>query len=83
MNVVRYLKFSVVIQAAGGMHLVDPLFQRVLVNKCRSKSIPVIFDEVFTGFWRLGTEVGVSQFLFILDSITVIITTISFHKNIL
>ncbi|XP_062078626.1 bifunctional dethiobiotin synthetase/7,8-diamino-pelargonic acid aminotransferase, mitochondrial [Humulus lupulus] len=45
-----------VIQGAGGMHLVDPLFQRVLVNVCRSKNIPIIFDEVFTGFWRLGTE---------------------------
>ncbi|KAL5549073.1 hypothetical protein UlMin_004304 [Ulmus minor] len=45
-----------VIQAAGGMHLVDPLFQRVLVNVCRCKKIPIIFDEVFTGFWRLGTE---------------------------
>lgn len=49
---------SIVILAAGGMHMVDPLFQRVLVNECRSKKIPVIFDEVFTGFWRLGTEVG-------------------------
>ncbi|EXB94580.1 Adenosylmethionine-8-amino-7-oxononanoate aminotransferase [Morus notabilis] len=45
-----------VIQGAGGMHFVDPLFQRVLVNVCRSKNIPIIFDEVFTGFWRLGTE---------------------------
>lgn len=48
---------SIVIQAAGGMHMVDPLFQRVLVNHCRNKNIPIIFDEVFTGFWRLGTEV--------------------------
>ncbi|KAL6189075.1 hypothetical protein ACLB2K_040465 [Fragaria x ananassa] len=45
-----------VIQGAGGMHMVDPLFQRILVNECRNKNIPVIFDEVFTGFWRLGTE---------------------------
>ncbi|XP_021808925.1 bifunctional dethiobiotin synthetase/7,8-diamino-pelargonic acid aminotransferase, mitochondrial [Prunus avium] len=45
-----------VIQGAGGMHMVDPLFQRVLVNECRKKNIPTIFDEVFTGFWRLGTE---------------------------
>lgn len=52
------LNFYVVIQAAGGMHMVDPLFQRVLVNECQNKKIPVIFDEVFTGFWRLGTEVG-------------------------
>ncbi|TYK09496.1 bifunctional dethiobiotin synthetase/7,8-diamino-pelargonic acid aminotransferase [Cucumis melo var. makuwa] len=45
-----------VIQGAGGMHMVDPLFQRVLVKECQDKKIPVIFDEVFTGFWRLGTE---------------------------
>ncbi|KAG1326932.1 bifunctional dethiobiotin synthetase/7,8-diamino-pelargonic acid aminotransferase, mitochondrial [Cocos nucifera] len=45
-----------VIQAAGGMHMIDPLFQRILVRECRSRRIPVIFDEVFTGFWRLGRE---------------------------
>ncbi|XP_074273689.1 bifunctional dethiobiotin synthetase/7,8-diamino-pelargonic acid aminotransferase, mitochondrial [Silene latifolia] len=45
-----------VIHGAGGMHMVDPLFQRMLVKQCRSKKIPVIFDEVFTGFWRLGVE---------------------------
>ncbi|KAK3041117.1 hypothetical protein RJ639_027569 [Escallonia herrerae] len=36
--------------------MVDPLFQRILVRECRSRKIPVIFDEVFTGFWRLGAE---------------------------
>ncbi|XP_020227432.1 bifunctional dethiobiotin synthetase/7,8-diamino-pelargonic acid aminotransferase, mitochondrial isoform X1 [Cajanus cajan] len=45
-----------VIQGAGGMHMIDPLFQHVLVRECRSRKIPVIFDEVFTGFWRLGVE---------------------------
>ncbi|KAL4340396.1 hypothetical protein GQ457_08G002330 [Hibiscus cannabinus] len=45
-----------VIQGAGGMHMVDPLFQRMLVNECRNSRIPVIFDEVFSGFWRLGVE---------------------------
>ncbi|CAH2069617.1 unnamed protein product [Thlaspi arvense] len=45
-----------VIHGAGGMHMVDPLFQRVLVYECRNRKIPVIFDEVFTGFWRLGVE---------------------------
>jgi len=40
----------VVIQGAGGMLMIDPLFQRVLVSECRSQKIPVIFDEVFTGF---------------------------------
>uniref|UniRef100_A0A0A9CZW8 BIO1 n=1 Tax=Arundo donax TaxID=35708 RepID=A0A0A9CZW8_ARUDO len=45
-----------VIQGAGGMHMIDPLFQRVLVRECKKRKIPVIFDEVFTGFWRLGAE---------------------------
>ncbi|CAL5007268.1 unnamed protein product [Urochloa decumbens] len=45
-----------VIQGAGGMLMIDPLFQRVLVRECKSRKIPVIFDEVFTGFWRLGVE---------------------------
>nr|CAB3482573.1 unnamed protein product [Digitaria exilis] len=45
-----------VIQGAGGMLMIDPLFQRILVSECRSRKIPVIFDEVFTGFWRLGVE---------------------------
>ncbi|KAI2468628.1 bifunctional dethiobiotin synthetase/adenosylmethionine-8-amino-7-oxononanoate aminotransferase [Annulohypoxylon bovei var. microspora] len=62
-----------VVIGAGGMQLVDPLFQRALVNVVRrsaslfsssSKSktsdpmcwtgLPVIFDEVFTGLYRLG-----------------------------
>ncbi|KAK9076821.1 hypothetical protein SSX86_005155 [Deinandra increscens subsp. villosa] len=45
-----------VIQGAGGMLMVDPLFQRMLVKECKSRKIPVIFDEVFTGYWRLGVE---------------------------
>lgn len=36
--------------------MIDPLFQRILVSKCKKSGIPVIFDEVFTGFWRLGRE---------------------------
>ncbi|KAG5593944.1 hypothetical protein H5410_035176 [Solanum commersonii] len=51
-----YLQLFAVIQGAGGMEMVDPLFQRVLVKECRNQKIPVIFDEVFTGFWRLGAE---------------------------
>nr|GLL36163.1 bifunctional dethiobiotin synthetase/7,8-diamino-pelargonic acid aminotransferase, mitochondrial [Ipomoea trifida] len=45
-----------VIQGAGGMEMIDPLFQRILTKECQSRKIPVIFDEVFTGFWRLGRE---------------------------
>ncbi|CAL0325586.1 unnamed protein product [Lupinus luteus] len=55
-NNIGALIMEPVIQGSGGMHMVDPLFQRVLVNECRSRKIPVIFDEVFTGFWRLGVE---------------------------
>ncbi|KAL4451869.1 hypothetical protein ABPG75_007531 [Micractinium tetrahymenae] len=47
-----------VLQGAGGMRLVDPLYQRALVEVCREQRIPVIFDEVFTGFWRLGATSG-------------------------
>ena len=48
---------------AGGMIFVDPLFQRVLVDVVRESEpkvgdswsgLPVIFDEVFTGMYRLG-----------------------------
>ncbi|KAK4404550.1 Bifunctional dethiobiotin synthetase/7,8-diamino-pelargonic acid aminotransferase, mitochondrial [Sesamum angolense] len=44
------------IQGAGGMQMIDPLYQRILVRECKYRKIPVIFDEVFTGFWRLGRE---------------------------
>ncbi|ODA83832.1 hypothetical protein RJ55_02348 [Drechmeria coniospora] len=64
-----------VVVGAGGMELVDPLFQRTLVNVVRQSphlfdtrggspaspkdshdwsGLPVIFDEVFTGLYRLG-----------------------------
>lgn len=45
-----------VLQGAGGMNLIDPLWQRLLVQECRHRGIPVIFDEVFSGIWRLGAE---------------------------
>ncbi len=34
------------IQGAGGMIQPDPLFQRVLVQACRARGMPIIFDEV-------------------------------------
>ena len=45
-----------VLHGAGGMDLIDPLFQRVLVRACKDRGIPVVFDEVFAGIWRLGAE---------------------------
>lgn len=44
-----------ILQGAGGMRLVDPLFQWVLADVCRGRSIPVVADEVFTGLFRLGS----------------------------
>ena len=55
---------------AGGMIFVDPLFQRVLVDAVRTSpcfsrtirkdgswsGLPVVFDEVFAGLYRLGME---------------------------
>lgn len=50
-----------IVMGAGGMIFVDPLFQRVLVDAVRDKSLfdnplPVIFDEVFVGLYRLGIK---------------------------
>ncbi len=45
---------------AGGMRLIDPAFQRALVATAKRLQMPVIFDEVFSGLWRLGVESGAS-----------------------
>ena len=45
---------------AGGMIFVDPLFQRVLIDAARVRGLPVIFDEVFVGLWRLGMRTASS-----------------------
>jgi dethiobiotin synthetase/adenosylmethionine--8-amino-7-oxononanoate aminotransferase len=45
---------------AGGMIFVDPLFQRVLIDAARLRGLPVIFDEVFVGLWRLGMRTASS-----------------------
>ncbi|KAJ7077430.1 PLP-dependent transferase [Mycena belliarum] len=55
------------VMGAGGMIFVDPLFQRVLVDVVRGpgpasaldtpwRGLPVIFDEVFVGLYRLGMQ---------------------------
>ena len=35
-----------VVQGAGGMMLIDPLYQRCLMQDCKRRRIPVILDEV-------------------------------------
>lgn len=47
-----------VMLAAGGMRLVDPAFQRALIQESRRRQLPVVFDEVFSGLWRLGVQSG-------------------------
>ncbi|KIY69063.1 onanonoxo-7-onima-8-eninoihtemlysoneda [Cylindrobasidium torrendii FP15055 ss-10] len=55
---------------AGGMLFVDPLFQRILIDTVRASQsdapsnswsgLPVIFDEVFVGLYRIGMETTTS-----------------------
>ncbi|KAG1750228.1 pyridoxal phosphate-dependent transferase [Suillus lakei] len=50
-----------IVMGAGGMIFVDPLFQRIMVDVVRDPTVfptplPVIFDEVFVGLYRLGFE---------------------------
>ncbi|KAJ3111218.1 hypothetical protein HDU96_005896 [Phlyctochytrium bullatum] len=47
------------LMGAGGMVLIDPAFQRALVDACRERGIPVVFDEVFAGLYRLGADASV------------------------
>jgi bifunctional dethiobiotin synthetase / adenosylmethionine---8-amino-7-oxononanoate aminotransferase len=53
------------LMGSGGMIFVDPLFQRVMVDVVRGTNgnlpspwsgLPVIFDEVFVGLYRIGVE---------------------------
>jgi bifunctional dethiobiotin synthetase / adenosylmethionine---8-amino-7-oxononanoate aminotransferase len=41
---------------SGGMHLVHPVFQTMLIDFARQIRLPVLFDEVFVGLFRLGFE---------------------------
>ena len=39
---------------AGGMKFIDPLYQKVLVQECRARGIPIVYDEVHTYDWSGG-----------------------------
>jgi bifunctional dethiobiotin synthetase / adenosylmethionine---8-amino-7-oxononanoate aminotransferase len=45
-----------ILQCAGGMKFVDPLWQRAMMEVADSRSIPIIFDESTNGFYRLGVR---------------------------
>ncbi|CAK4749557.1 hypothetical protein LEN26_011750 [Aphanomyces euteiches] len=55
-SIVAALVLEPVLIGAGGMHFIDPLFQRTMVHVCRKRQIPVVYDEVFSGLWRLGAQ---------------------------
>ena len=39
---------------AGGLKFIDPLYQRVLIQECRKRGLPIVYDEVAVGMYRLG-----------------------------
>ncbi|KAK1869962.1 hypothetical protein I4F81_012427 [Pyropia yezoensis] len=46
------------LQGAGGMRLLDPLFVTTLAASAAGRGIPLVVDEVFTGLGRLGAPSG-------------------------
>ena len=42
------------LQGAAGFKFIDPLYQRLLVDECRARGVPVVYDEVAVGLFRLG-----------------------------
>ena len=49
------------IQGAGGMRMCRPEFISAMVARVQAQGIPVIFDEVATGFGRTGTLFALEQ----------------------
>lgn len=45
-----------ILQFAGGMKFIDPLWQRGMMEVAESRRIPVIFDESTAGLHRLGIQ---------------------------
>lgn len=45
-----------ILLGAGGMKFIDPLWQRALMDVSCTRSVPVIFDEVASGMYRLGVS---------------------------
>ena len=49
------------VQGAAGMRMARPAYVRAAVERVQSRGIPVIFDEVMTGFGRTGTMFAAEQ----------------------
>lgn len=43
-----------ILMGSGVMKFVDPLWQRALIDVAKSRRVPVIFDEVTSGLFRVG-----------------------------
>jgi len=46
-----------ILLGAGGMKFIDPLYQRAMLDESKSRNIPIAYDEVFVGLYRLGPNV--------------------------
>jgi len=55
------------LQGASGMRICRPQYLRALCVMLRQRGIPVIFDEVMTGFGRTGTFFAMEQVGFVPD----------------
>lgn len=51
------------IQGASGMNMARPNFFNDLIQLCHNHDIPVIFDEIMTGFYRTGTMFAMDQMI--------------------
>ncbi len=49
------------VQGASGMNMCRPEFLRAVVERMQARGIPVILDEVMTGFGRTGTMFAMEQ----------------------
>lgn len=49
------------VQGASGMNMCRPEFLRAVVERIQARGIPVILDEVMTGFGRTGTMFALEQ----------------------
>jgi dethiobiotin synthetase/adenosylmethionine--8-amino-7-oxononanoate aminotransferase len=55
-RIIGALLLEPLVHGSSGMVLIDPLFQRVLAQSAQARGIPIVYDEVFTGLWRVGFE---------------------------